>query len=150
VKETVTESGNQGAGLAEELYETYRQAQRLIDSANAWNKHRSCSNRGLDEPARTLADQAGEGIRRLREQIEQSSESVLGSEQQSLRTEPLRELICAREALQPETQSSARSGVRFANHPRPSELAANYRTRSNNAEGQSTQCRVSNVKVSTA
>jgi hypothetical protein len=104
VKETVTESESSEPLLAEELYETYRQTQR--DRVGERLEQTSqMLERGLDEPARALADQAGQGIQRLREQIEQSSESVLGSEQRSL-NRALRELDRARDSLQSEQEPS--------------------------------------------
>lgn len=113
VKETVTESETSEPVLAEELYETYRQTQRER-LGEQLEQTSQLLQRGLDEPARALADQAGQGIRKLREQIEQSSESVLGSEQESL-NRALRELDRAREALQ--TQDEPPSG----SDPRSSE-----------------------------
>jgi hypothetical protein len=104
VKETVTESETSEPVLAEELYETYRDAQRDRVSERL-EQTSQLLERGLDEPARAQADQAGQGIRRLREQLAQSSESVLGSEQQSL-NRALRELDRARDALQPEQEPS--------------------------------------------
>jgi hypothetical protein len=132
VKETVTESETSEPVLAEELYETYRQAQRE-QLGERLEKTSQLLERGLDEPARTLADQAGQGIRRLREQIEQSSESVLGSEQQSL-NRALRELDRAREALQPENESSDPQG----SNPRgsDSEQAESERPGGQQQEGQ--------------
>jgi len=117
VKETVTESETSEPVLAEELYETYREAQR--DRVGERLEQTSqLLERGLDEPARAQADQAGKGIRRLREQIEQSSESVLGSEQQSL-NRALRELDRARDALQPEQERSDTSGSESEQSPTP-------------------------------
>jgi hypothetical protein len=104
VKETVTESESSEPVLAEELYDTYREAQRERVGERL-EQTSQLLERGLDEPARALADQAGQGIRRLREQLEQSSESVLGSEQQSL-NRALRELDRARESLQPPSEPS--------------------------------------------
>ncbi|MBU6237240.1 MAG: DUF4175 family protein [Planctomycetes bacterium] len=132
VKETVTESETSEPVLAEELYETYRQAQRE-QLGERLEKTSQLLERGLDEPARTLADQAGQGIRRLREQIEQSSESVLGSEQQSL-NRALRELDRAREALQPENESADPQG----SNPRgsDSEEAESERPSGQQQEGQ--------------
>jgi hypothetical protein len=100
LKETVTESETSEPVLAEDLYETYREAQRERVSERL-EQTSQLLQRGLDEPARTLADRAGEGIRQLRENIERSSESVLGSEQQSLHR-AIRELDRARGALSPQ------------------------------------------------
>lgn len=83
IKETVTESESSEPVLAESLYDTYREAmqnqvgERLTQTSELLR-------RGFDAPATQTGQEATEGIRELREQLERSAESVLGSEQQAL------------------------------------------------------------------
>jgi len=84
IQETVLESESSEPLLADALYESFKDAkgkgieQRLEQIPQMLS-------RGLETPARQAANEASNGITQLREQLEKSSESVVGSERQSLR-----------------------------------------------------------------
>jgi hypothetical protein len=100
IQETVLESESSEPLLADALYDSFKDAkgkgieQRL-------DQIPQMLSRGLDTPARQAAQEATSGITELRERLEKSSESVLGSEQQSLRR-AINELERARGDLEDE------------------------------------------------
>ena len=100
IQETVLESESSEPLLADALYDSFKDAkgkgieQRL-------DQIPQMLSRGLDTPARQAAQEATSGITQLRERLEKSSESVLGSEQQSLRR-AINELERARGDLEDE------------------------------------------------
>ena len=84
IQDTVLESESSEPLLADALYDSFKDAkgkgieQRLEQIPQMLS-------RGLDAPARQAAQEVSSGITELRERLEKSSESVLGSEQQALR-----------------------------------------------------------------
>jgi hypothetical protein len=108
LKETVTESETGEPVLAEELYDTYREAKRS-GIGERLDQIPQFLERGMDDPARQASELASEGIRSLRERIEASSESVLGTEQESLRR-ALKELDQARAQIEQEMTDRTAEG----------------------------------------
>ncbi|MFN7730770.1 MAG: DUF4175 family protein [Pirellula sp.] len=105
VQETVTESEGSEPLLAEELYETYREAKQsgLEQRMELVPK---LLERGLETPAKDASSEALQAIEKLKDRIEASAASVLGSEEESLRR-ALRELDKARDWIESERQAKA-------------------------------------------
>lgn len=105
VQETVTESEGSEPLLAEALYESYREAKQsgLEQRVEMVPK---LLERGLEVPARDASKEALESIEKLKERIESSAASVLGSEEESLRR-ALRELDKARDWIESERRAKA-------------------------------------------
>lgn len=85
IEETVREAEESEPLLAENLYETYRQAEEDFLQNNL-QQAADLTERGFQEPAQKLEEEARQGITRFRENVERAAESVLGDETDALRT----------------------------------------------------------------
>ena len=84
MQETIREAENPEPLLAGRLYDAFREAQRQqVDKA--LEVTRVAVDLGLVEQARAAESQAGEGIRQLRQSVEEAAENVLGDEDEALR-----------------------------------------------------------------
>ena len=84
VRETVSEAESSEPLLSEQLYETFRETkQKGIEQR--LDQIPILLERGLQEPASRISDEVKQGIRDLKEGIEEASKGVLGSEEESLR-----------------------------------------------------------------
>jgi hypothetical protein len=100
VQDTVTQAESSEPLLAEQLYDSFREAkQDGVDKR--LDQIPLLLNRGLEDMADRMANEATEGIRKLREGVEKASENVLGNEQESLRR-ALKEIDNARNQLEQE------------------------------------------------
>ncbi|MBU6172188.1 MAG: hypothetical protein KGQ60_00195 [Planctomycetes bacterium] len=100
VQDTVTQAESSEPLLAEQLYDSFREAkQDGVDKR--LDQIPLLLNRGLEDMADRMANEASEGIRKLREGVEKASENVLGNEQESLRR-ALKEIDNARNQLEQE------------------------------------------------
>ncbi len=84
MQQTVREAEEPQPLLAEQLYDSYRQARQDRLPEKMQETARSMQ-RGLLEDARQLESSAREGIERLRDSIQRAAESVLGDENEALR-----------------------------------------------------------------
>lgn len=100
MQETVTEAESSEPLLAEELYESFRESKQS-GIAQGMQQVPTLLDRGLDEPAKEIGAKIAEGVRELRESIEQASEKIIGSEQASLRR-ALSELNQAKKQIEAE------------------------------------------------
>jgi hypothetical protein len=100
IKDTVEQAEGSEPLLADQLYETYRQANQL-STEQRLDRIPLMIERGLDQPAVDEAQEVSKDLRGLRDRIEQSSKSVLGSEEESLRR-ALGELEKANRAIEEE------------------------------------------------
>lgn len=100
MQETVTEAESSEPLLAEELYESFRESKQN-GLAQGMQQVPTLLDRGLDEPAKEIGSKVAEGVRELRESIEQASEKIIGSEQASLRR-ALSELNQAKKQIEAE------------------------------------------------
>jgi hypothetical protein len=84
MKQTIEEAEESQPLLAQELYDSYRQASqdRLQDQIDETN---NSLRRGFVTDARQLEESAREGLNRLREDIEQATENILAGEADALR-----------------------------------------------------------------
>ncbi len=106
VQETITEAETSEPILADELYDSFREIKQQGTEQNL-ERIPALLERGLDQPALESAQAATQGIRTLREQIESSSENILGNSTESLRR-AMRELDRARDQLQQEIDANTR------------------------------------------
>ena len=104
MQETVSEAESSEPLLAEKLYESFRESKQK-GLEQRMDQIPILVERGLEEPARRVANELNDGIRSLKENIEKAAEDVLGSEEQSLRR-ALAELERARRQL--DTELNAR------------------------------------------
>jgi len=84
VQETVSEAESSEPLLAEKLYESFRESKQK-GLEQRMDQIPILVERGLEEPARRVANELNDGIRSLKENIEKAGEDVLGNEEQSLR-----------------------------------------------------------------
>jgi hypothetical protein len=84
MQQLVTDAGEIEPVMSDKLYEAWRDAQQSapVESLEA---AASSLQRGRSGDARQLNEQAAEGVRKLREGIDEAAESVLGSESEALR-----------------------------------------------------------------
>lgn len=128
VRETVEESEESEPLLNQKLYDALREArQQRID--DALDVTRSMLDRGLLDQARAAESQAGEGIRQLREGVEEAADSVLGDE-----TEALRRAHEVLEDLADELDEEIRSAS--AQEPSPDRVAAGDEPSRNEESGR--------------
>ncbi|XZE32173.1 hypothetical protein SH501x_002912 [Pirellulaceae bacterium SH501] len=107
MRDTVSEAESSEPLLAEELYDSYREAaQQGVEKR--LNQIPMLLDRGLEEPAEKLASEAGKAIQQLREGIESAAQDILGNEQESLKR-ALRELDRAQEDIEQEIQQKSPS-----------------------------------------
>ncbi|XZE21573.1 hypothetical protein SH449x_001476 [Pirellulaceae bacterium SH449] len=105
MKNTVAEAESSEPLVADSLYDGFREAKQSgID--RQLEQIPMLLDRGFDNRAQQLAEEAGQGISKLKERIEKAAESVLGSEQESLRR-ALREIDRANQQLREEMESQS-------------------------------------------
>lgn len=103
LQETVTESESSEPLLADELYEAFRRAkQQGIEQR--MEQIPKFMDRGLEDSAREASSEVLSAIREMKEQIEKSASSVLGSEEQAMQR-AIRELDQARAWLEGERRA---------------------------------------------
>ena len=83
MQETVREAEEPEPLLAGKLYDAFRETQRQ-QVERALDVTREALDLGLVEQARAVESRAGEGIRQLRESVEEAAENVLGDEDEAL------------------------------------------------------------------
>ncbi len=105
IKETVEQAESSEPLLAEQLYETYRQAMQE-GTQERLERISQLLERGLDQPALEDSRSVSQQLQTLRQQVEEASESVLGSEAESLRR-ALQEIRSADEQVRSEMQSQS-------------------------------------------
>ena len=102
IKNTVADAESSEPLLADNLYEGFREAKQSgVD--RQLEQIPMLIDRGFDNRAQQLASEATQGITKLKEKIEKAAESVLGSEQESLRR-ALREIDRANQQLNEELE----------------------------------------------
>ncbi|MFM8402737.1 MAG: hypothetical protein ACKOAH_33335, partial [Pirellula sp.] len=127
IKETVERAEGSEPLLAEQLYETYRDATRQ-PTQQRLERIPMMIQRGMDQPAVEESQEVSKDLQGLRDSIQKSTESVLGSEEESLRR-AIQELERANRAIQEElSQRSA-----------PEELRGMQQRDSNREPGQQQQ-----------
>jgi len=100
MQETVSETESSEPLLAEELYKSFRDTKQKGVS-QGMHQISEMLERGMEEPAKEVGEKVAESVRALRDNIQQSSEKVVGSEQASLRL-ALSELDSAKRAIEEE------------------------------------------------
>ena len=110
MRETVSEAESSEPLLAEQIYDSFREAKQQ-GLEQRLDQIPSLVDRGLEEPAARATNEVSKGIRNLKENIEQASESVIGSEQESLRR-ALSELKRAQRQLDEEIERKDPSGTK--------------------------------------
>ena len=100
IKETVEQAEGSEPLLAEQLYETFRDASRQ-PTEQRLDRIPMMLERGMDQPAVEESQEVSKDLQGLRDRIEKSTESVLGSEEDSLRR-ALKEIDRASRAIQDE------------------------------------------------
>ncbi|MFM7977455.1 MAG: hypothetical protein ACKO8U_20485, partial [Pirellula sp.] len=111
IKETVERAEGSEPLLAEQLYETYRDATRQ-PTQQRLERIPMMIQRGMDQPAVEESQEVSKDLQGLRDSIQKSTESVLGSEEESLKR-AIQELERANRAIQEElSQRSAPEELR--------------------------------------
>ncbi|MBU6385499.1 MAG: hypothetical protein KGS49_06140 [Planctomycetes bacterium] len=100
IKDTVEQAEGSEPLLAEQLYETYRQASQQPTDQRL-DRIPMMIERGMDQPAVDEAQEVSKELQGLRDRIAESTKSVLGSEEESLRR-ALQELQKANRAIENE------------------------------------------------
>lgn len=108
IKETVERAEGSEPLLAEQLYETYRDATSQLTQQRL-ERIPMMIQRGMDQPAVEESQEVSKDLQGLRDSIQKSTESVLGSEEQSLKR-ALQELDRANRAIQEELSQRSASG----------------------------------------
>ena len=108
IKETVERAEGSEPLLAEQLYETYRDATRQ-PTQQRLERIPMMIQRGMDQPAVEESQEVSKDLQGLRDSIQKSTESVLGSEEESLKR-ALQELDRANRAIQEELSQRSASG----------------------------------------
>ncbi len=108
MRETVSEAESSEPLLAEQIYDSFREVKQQ-GLEQRLDQIPGLVDRGLEEPAVRATNEVSKGIRNLKENIDQASESVIGSEQESLRR-ALSELKRAQRQLDEEIARKDPSG----------------------------------------
>jgi hypothetical protein len=108
IKETVERAEGSEPLLAEQLYETYRDATRQ-PTQQRLERIPMMIQRGMDQPAVEESQEVSKDLQGLRDSIQKSTDSVLGSEEESLKR-ALQELDRANRAIQEELSQRSASG----------------------------------------
>lgn len=120
IKDTVEQAEGSEPLLAEQLYETYRDASRL-PTEQRLDRIPMMIERGMEQPAVEESGEASKELQGLRERIENSTQSVLGSEEESLRR-AIKEIDQANRAIESEIeQRLGQDSSQDANAMQPSE-----------------------------
>jgi len=102
IKDTVEQAEGSEPLLAEQLYETYRDASRL-PTEQRLDRIPMMIERGMEQPAVEESGEVSKELQGLRERIENSAQSVLGSEEESLRR-AIKEIDRANRAIESEIE----------------------------------------------
>jgi hypothetical protein len=102
IKDTVEQAEGSEPLLAEQLYETYRDASRS-PTEQRLDRIPMMIERGMEQPAVEESGEASKELQGLRERIENSTQSVLGSEEESLRR-AIQEIDQANRAIESEIE----------------------------------------------
>ncbi|MCE2753558.1 MAG: hypothetical protein LW720_16910, partial [Pirellula sp.] len=102
IKDTVEQAEGSEPLLAEQLYETYRDASRS-PTEQRLDRIPMMIERGMEQPADEESGEASKELQGLRERIENSTQSVLGSEEESLRR-AIQEIDQANRAIESEIE----------------------------------------------
>jgi hypothetical protein len=102
IKDTVEQAEGSEPLLAEQLYETYRDASRL-PTEQRLDRIPMMIERGMEQPAVEESGEVSKELQGLRERIENSTQSVLGSEEESLRR-AIKEIDQANRAIESEIE----------------------------------------------
>ncbi len=102
IKDTVEQAEGSEPLLAEQLYETYRDASRL-PTEQRLDRIPMMIQRGMEQPAVEESGEVSKELQGLRERIENSAQSVLGSEEESLRR-AIKEIDRANRAIESEIE----------------------------------------------
>jgi hypothetical protein len=102
IKDTVEQAEGSEPLLAEQLYETYRDASRL-PTEQRLDRIPMMIERGMEQPAVEESSEVSKELQGLRERIENSAQSVLGSEEESLRR-AIKEIDQANRAIESEIE----------------------------------------------
>jgi hypothetical protein len=102
IKDTVEQAEGSEPLLAEQLYETYRDASRL-PTEQRLDRIPMMIERGMEQPAVEESGEVSKELQGLRERIENSAQSVLGSEEESLRR-AIKEIDQANRAIESEIE----------------------------------------------
>ncbi|MCY3005121.1 MAG: hypothetical protein NTV29_03975 [Planctomycetota bacterium] len=105
IKQTVEQAEGSEPLLAEQLFETYRDASRL-PTEQRLDRIPMMIERGMDQPAVEESGEVAKDLQILRERIQNSTQSVLGSEEESLRR-ALKEIDQANRAIENEIEQRA-------------------------------------------
>jgi hypothetical protein len=120
IKDTVEQAEGSEPLLAEQLYETYRDASRL-PTEQRLDRIPMMIERGMEQPAVEESGEASKELQGLRERLENSTQSVLGSEEESLRR-AIKEIDQANRAIESEIeQRLGQDSSQDANAMQPSE-----------------------------
>jgi hypothetical protein len=120
IKDTVEQAEGSEPLLAEQLYETYRDASRL-PTEQRLDRIPMMIERGMEQPAVEESGEVSKELQGLRERIENSSQSVVGSEEESLRR-AIKEIDQANRAIESEIeQRLEQEGSQDTNAMQPSE-----------------------------
>jgi hypothetical protein len=120
IKDTVEQAEGSEPLLAEQLYETYRDASRL-PTEQRLDRIPMMIERGMEQPAVEESGEVSKELQGLRERIGNSSQSVVGSEEESLRR-AIKEIDQANRAIESEIeQRLEQEGSQDANAMQPSE-----------------------------
>ena len=120
MKNAVADAESSEPLLADNLYEGFRDAKQSgID--RKLEQIPTLIDRGFENRAQQLATEAAQGITKLKDSIEKAAESVLGSEQESLRR-ALREIDRANQQINEELESQSPNST-DPNAPNPSQPA---------------------------
>jgi hypothetical protein len=120
IKDTVEQAEGSEPLLAEQLYETYRDASRL-PTEQRLDRIPMMIERGMEQPAVEESGEVSKELQGLRERIENSAQSVLGSEEESLRR-AIKEIDQANRAIESEIeQRLGQDSSRDANAMQPPE-----------------------------
>ena len=102
IKDTVEQAEGSEPLLAEQLYETYRDASRS-PTEQRLGRIPMMIERGMEQPAVEESGEVSKELQGLRERIENSTQSVLGSEEESLRR-AIKEIDQANRAIESEIE----------------------------------------------
>ena len=102
IKDTVEQAEGSEPLLAEQLYETYRDASRS-PTEQRLDRIPMMIERGMEQPAVEESGEVSKELQGLRERIENSTQSVLGSEEESLRR-AIKEIDQANRAIESEIE----------------------------------------------
>jgi hypothetical protein len=120
IKDTVEQAEGSEPLLAEQLYETYRDSSRL-PTEQRLDRIPMMIERGMEQPAVEESGEVSKELQVLRERIENSTQSVLGSEEESLRR-AIKEIDQANRAIESEIeQRLEQEGSQDTNSMQPRE-----------------------------